>query len=272
MSSRRGRSDERQAQRLVIAGRAPLVLLHGVTMSAAAWAHVTPLLVDRFDVYTPTAAGHRGGPEPVRRPATIRDTVDAAERYLDEQGLDRPHLAGNSMGGWMAIELARRGRASTVCALSPAGFWSPGHASHSASTGRVRRTVTMSRIPQSVSTFGLRSALIRRIALRDIACHGDRLTQAQALGMMRDTRGCIVAADLFETPQYVRRLDPLPCPITLAWPQYDKVFPVDVNGEIARERLPQAEFLILPGVGHVPMIDDPRLVATTIARCAADRH
>jgi pimeloyl-ACP methyl ester carboxylesterase len=49
--------------------------------------------------------------------------VDAAERYLDECGLDRPHLAGNSMGGFVAIELARRGRAASVCALSSAGFW-----------------------------------------------------------------------------------------------------------------------------------------------------
>jgi pimeloyl-ACP methyl ester carboxylesterase len=79
------------------ADKTPLVLVHGVTMSAATWDRMTPLLVDRFDVYTPTAAGHRGGPAPVRRPATIRDTVDAAERYLDAQGLDR--YPGSSWSG-----------------------------------------------------------------------------------------------------------------------------------------------------------------------------
>ena len=43
----------------------------------------------------------------------MSEVVDAAEDYLDERGLDRPHLAGNSVGAFMAIELARRGRAAT---------------------------------------------------------------------------------------------------------------------------------------------------------------
>jgi len=89
--------------------RPALVLLHGVTMSGSAWQEVTPLLAADYDVHTPTAAGHRGGPPALRRPATISDTIDAAQRYLDDHDLDRPHLAGNSMGGWIAVELARDG-------------------------------------------------------------------------------------------------------------------------------------------------------------------
>jgi pimeloyl-ACP methyl ester carboxylesterase len=234
-------------------------------MSGAAWQGVIPLL-DDFDVHAPTAAGHRGGPAAQRRPATIADTVDAAELFLDEHGLDRPHLAGNSMGGWIAIELARRGRASSVCALSPAGFWTVGQRSHAAPTARVRRTATMSRIPRPLSSVALRSGLARRVAFRDIACRADRLTRAQALESIDDVLGCAVAADLLGTPESIAVLDPLPCPVTLAWSERDKVFPVDVNGAIARERLPRAEFVVLPGVGHVPMIDDPRLVAETIRK------
>jgi pimeloyl-ACP methyl ester carboxylesterase len=247
-------------------GRAALVLLHGVTMSAGAWRDVVPLLDSQFDVHVPTAAGHRNGPAALRRPATINDTVDAAERYLDEHGLDRPYIAGNSMGGWMAIELARRGRASSVCALSPAGFWTLGHDSHSSSTARVRRTVTLSRIPRMVSSVALESAIVRRISFGDIACRGNHLTRAQAIEMIDDVRGCDVAADLLGTPELIAPLDPLPCPVTLAWSQCDKIFPVTVNGAIARERIPKAEFVVLPDVGHVPMVDDPHLVATTIRR------
>jgi pimeloyl-ACP methyl ester carboxylesterase len=246
-------------------GEQQVVLLHGVTMSAAAWQGVIPLL-DDFEVHAPTAAGHRGGPAARHRPATIADTVDATERFLDEQGLDRPHLVGNSMGGWVAIELARRGRAASVCALAPAGFWALGHRSHTAATARVRRTVTMSRIPRPLTSMALRSGLARRLSFRDIACRADRITHKQALESIDDVLGCAVAADLLGTPEFIAPLDPLPCPVTLAWSEHDKVFPVDVNGAIARERLPAAEFVVLPGVGHVPMIDDPRLVAETIRR------
>ncbi|PRC54365.1 alpha/beta hydrolase, partial [Mycobacterium sp. ITM-2017-0098] len=82
-----------------------------------------------------------------------------------------------------------------------------------------------------------------------------RLSHAQALDMVDDVLGCEVAADLLGTPERVEPLDPLPCPGTLAWGERDKVFPVAVNGAIARERLPQARFVVLPGVGHVPMVD-----------------
>jgi pimeloyl-ACP methyl ester carboxylesterase len=111
---------------LMASDKPPLVLLHGTAMSGNAWQDVVPLLSDHHEAFTPTAFGHRGGPPVQRRPATITDVVDAAERYLDERGLERPHLAGNSLGGLVAIELARRGRAATVCAFSPAGFWSAG--------------------------------------------------------------------------------------------------------------------------------------------------
>ena len=103
-----------------------LVLLHGGGASGGAWQDVIPLVSGHHAVYAPTAPGHRGGPPVQRRPATAIDLVDWAERYLDEQGLQRPHLAGHSMGGYLAIELARRGRAATVCAFAPGGFWASG--------------------------------------------------------------------------------------------------------------------------------------------------
>ncbi|HEV7853869.1 MAG TPA: alpha/beta fold hydrolase [Mycobacterium sp.] len=109
------------------ADKSHLVLLHGIgSSSESAWREVVPLLADHHQVYAPAALGHRGGPPVERRPVTMTDLVEAAEQYLDERGLDRPHLAGSSMGAFVAIELARRGRAASVCALSPPGLWSSG--------------------------------------------------------------------------------------------------------------------------------------------------
>lgn len=101
----------------------PLVLLHGVICAERIWSNVLPRLVAHHDVIVPTALGHHGGPPATTRPVSIEHIVDDMERQLDRLGLGKVHLAGNSMSAWIAIELARRGRALTVCALSPAGAW-----------------------------------------------------------------------------------------------------------------------------------------------------
>jgi pimeloyl-ACP methyl ester carboxylesterase len=123
-----------------------LVLLHGLNASGLAWQAVIPLLSGHHLVYAPTAPGHRGGPPPQRRPATASDLVNSAEGYLDEEGLQRPHLVGHSMGGYLAIELARRGRAATVCALAPGGFWASGDGLRAETKSKVQGGAGMVRL------------------------------------------------------------------------------------------------------------------------------
>jgi pimeloyl-ACP methyl ester carboxylesterase len=240
----------------------PLLLLHGVTMSAAAWDDVAPLLAGRFDLIVPTAAGHRGGPR-VPDEATIRALTDATERLLDERGLATVHVAGNSMGGWMAIELARRGRARSVCALSPAGLWTAGDA-HDHSRDTLRRTKRLADATHRVAPSLMRFGSARRIMMRDIAVHADLMTFGQAVRAFHDLVGCDAADDLLHTSESMQPLDPLPCPVTVAWSAEDRIFPPAMFVATARQRLPRARFVMLPGVGHVPMIDDPALCAQTI--------
>ena len=77
----------------VTSERSPLVLLHSATASGRIWQDIAPLVSEYHDVHAPTLLGHRGGPDIQRRPAGVSDLVDAAEHYLDEHGLARPHLA-----------------------------------------------------------------------------------------------------------------------------------------------------------------------------------
>lgn len=244
--------------------RPPLLLLHGVMMSAHAWAEVAPLLSDRFEVLTPTAAGHLGGPT-LEGPATVAALTDHTERYLDDLGLDTVHVAGNSLGGWMAVELARRGRARSVCALSPAGFWTPGSPDQTASAARLRFVRHLTRASAPVTSTVMRSALVRRLSMRDIAVRGDRLSPEAATVAATDLLGCTAGLELLATTESVAPLDPPPCPITFAWPARDRIFPQRVNGEVVRRVVPGAREVVLPGTGHVPMIDDPELCAQVIA-------
>lgn len=241
----------------------PLVLLHGVTGSERMWQQVVPLLAASHDTVALTALGHAGGPRAHGR-VTIAAVVDDIERQLDELGFDCPHLAGNSMGGWVALELARRGRARSVCALSPAGCWIAGTAGHRRSRTKLRRVVALTRATRPILPTIARAAAVRRIALRDNARHGDRVAPADLVALADDLLRCAVRDDLLSTPEQLEPLDPLPCPVLLAWSGCDRIFPPAVNGARARELFPSATYRELPGVGHVPMFDDPALVAAAI--------
>ena len=224
------------------------------------------MLSEHHDVYTPTLLGHRGGPIAQRRPATFADVADSAERYLDDQSLDRPHLAGNSGGASLAIELARRGRAASVCALSPGGFWS---SNDSAEARRVYKLIRVGgmifRLTSPLAPLMLRSAAGRRAMLRNFVCHGERLSADRALDLyFTDPKECTIMDDLAASREVVEPLDPLPCPITLAWSGFDRMVPSEPYGRMARELIPGATWIVLPGVGHNPMIDDPALVTQTI--------
>ena len=249
--------------------KSPVVLLHPFLVSGLVWQDVAPLLSSYHQVFTPTLLGHSGGPQVQRRPVTIWDVIDATEEYLDENGLQRPHLVGNSLGGFVAIELARRGRASTVCALSPAGFWTDGRgsASRAAAGRKVQKIAIMSRLAVPVGPLIFKSAAVRRISLRFLnsARHGDRLPADKIVEMTRIVAACSVTREVLSTDEeQIAPLDPVPCPITLAWSEKDSLLPVATYGQVARERVPGATFEILPDVDHVPMLDDPELVARTI--------
>jgi pimeloyl-ACP methyl ester carboxylesterase len=248
-----------------VADNEALVLLHPLGMAPQAWDRVRPLLEPHYEIVALATLGHRGGAAVSRRPVKVGDLVDNAERMLDERGLQVPHIAGNSLGGWMAIELARRGRARTVCALSPAGSWTAGTAEQEIGVRKIRRAIRMAQLGRALPMpLLLRLAGVRRLVLRDVALHGDRLTAAQAVQGTRDLLDCVVADDILSTDEEICPLDPLPCPITLAWASDDALLPAGVNGAVARARLPRARFVVLAGVGHVPMIDDPDSVARTI--------
>ena len=245
-----------------------VVLLHGLNASGNAWQDVVPLLRTHHEVYAPTAIGHRGGPPVQRRPATIRDVVDWAERYLDEQDLQRPHVVGHSMGGFVAIELARRGRAAAVCAFAPGGFWASGDGLRARTMSGVQKGAAMGYVLRPMVPLVLKSSMGRRLWFQTAACHGDRISAERGVQIVDDFLECTVRTEIFSTDdEQIAPLDPLPCPVTVAWPEKDVFIPVASYGPNARNRLPHATFEILPDVGHDPMMDDPSLIARTILAC-----
>ena len=106
----------------------PLVCLHGFTGTWRMWELVLPALERHHDVLAPTLPGHAGGP-PLPEGLSDDTLPDALEAAMDKAGFERAHLVGNSLGGFLALQLAARGRASSVVALAPAGGWAEKDAS-----------------------------------------------------------------------------------------------------------------------------------------------
>lgn len=243
----------------------PLVLIHGLSMAAQVWDPVIPFLRPKHEVHALTLPGHHGGALiEAGHEVTIGSITSAVCTQLDEIGLQSAHLAGNSLGGWIALEVARRGRAKSVTALSPAGAWSSSYdATRLSYLLLVGAAVTRRPLTQRLmSNRFLRSQMLRKLAERS-----DTMTPQQIKAVAADMSECTILKDLLS---HVKRsgpipaLHPAPCPIRLAWSGEDKTLPYRRYGRPMLHAIPEAELLFLPGVGHVPMYDNPRLVADTI--------
>lgn len=241
----------------------PLVLLHGLYMSWPIWDSVIPMLERHHTVYAPTLAGHHGGPALPSDSVGIGGFADAVERQLDELGWDRVHLVGNSLGGWLAVELAQRGRAMSVVVFSPAG----GHTTKWA-IRRLALLMTMvgviSRLPGV--ELVLRFALVRRFLARMMVANPDAVARAKLSEFVRDARVCtgldgLLAGMDAATPLTFALGD---VPIRVAWARTDRTIPWRSYGAPFCASLQSAEQVFLDGVGHVPMYDNPHLVAETI--------
>ncbi len=245
----------------------PLVLIHGFSCTRHVWDPIVPELERSFDVLAVNLAGHVGGPEFGAAPVSVSALVDAVQRDLDAAGFGSAHLVGNSLGGWIALELAIRGRARSVVAFSPAGGWEPKSPDERRLRALFTRLNRMSRaILPRVDTL-MRRPRVRRQALRDVVAHGERVPPVAAAQMIRDSVGCSVYFELMDAIMRdgpPRTLDGVTCPVLLAWGTRDRILPLERYSQRLREMLPDAEWATLPGAGHVPMSDEPEPITRLI--------
>ena len=242
----------------------PLVLLPGLGLTWRSWLPVLGALEERHEVaaldlpgFGASAARDGGRPTPGA-------LADAIEGELDRLGWARPLLVGNSLGGWLALEFARRGRASRVVAIAPAGLERP--------PGRAY-VIAMNELMR------LRAKLGRRLGRRATARPLGRIA---LLGGLR-TRPWRVDADeaarevhvFGSSPAFQKTLlwtegrsapaglEEIDVPVRIVFGTHDIMLGAFTAPRFAA-LIPRAELVPLPGLGHVPMSDAPELVARTI--------
>lgn len=242
----------------------PLVLVHGLTHRRQAWYPVLEHLTDHREVILVDLPGHGESPDLVVRggdvQATIREDLNAAMVAL---GLDRPHMAGNSLGGRISLEAAADGLVRSATTLSPAAFWY-GSLDFVYIRSIFTWLTTSARLMHPVVPVLARSGLARKVMSGMIAAHGDRIEPDALVADIAAMRRAIPAMQqIFPAAAPFDRPIAPEVPVTIAWGEHDLIL-LTYQARVAAKQLPEATHLWLRGCGHVPMSDDPEQIARVL--------
>ena len=236
----------------------PLVLVHGIGHRWQAWEPVLARLSARHDVIAVDLPGFGASPVPeTGMPPDMPATVAAIGAVFAHLGLRRPHVARNSLGGAIALELAAADLAASATALSPAGFFT---------AAERRRALAILRALRIGSHLPVRLQRVgpwRTVSVASLVAQPARLSVDRLVGdtlALRNGAGFPAVARAARGYEFAG--DPS-VPVTVGWGTRDRVFRPH-QAERVRQRLPRARVVELPGCGHIPMSDDPELVASLI--------
>jgi len=242
----------------------PLLLLHGIGHHRQAWDPVVDILATERDVIAVDLPGFGASPGlPDGLAYDLVTTTAVFGAFCEALELDRPHVAGNSLGGLLALELGREKLVRSVTALSPAGFWSEAERRYAFGVLLAMRRISQ-RLPLGLVEQLSRSAAGRTVLTSTIyarpgrrspeAVVAETLALAQATGFDATLRSGIALQFRDDVPGL---------PVTVAWGTRDMLL-VRRQGVRAKQIIPRARLVRLPGCGHCPMNDDPALVARVI--------
>ncbi len=244
--------------------------MHGIGSRWQMWEPVIGRLAEHHDVIAVDLPGFGASPmPPPGTPPGIDSQVALVSEFLGQLGVQRPHVAGNSMGGLLALEMAKRGLARSVTALSPAGFASRGEMTY----GRASLCLSV-RLARRIARYAdtmFATALGRKLGLNLFVARPERLTGAEAA---ENTRALADAPWFDATLPALRAFEftdggvDIDVPVTVAWGAQDRLL-LPRQARRAARALPRARVLLLDGCGHVPTWDDPEQVARVILEAAA---
>ena len=248
----------------------PILLLHPFMMSSHVWHEVAPRLAagGRFEVFAPTMAGHNGGPPSRSWFLDTTTLADHVEAQLDELGWDTAHIVGNSLGGWVAFELERRGRARTLTAIAPAGGW---HRWSPVKYEIVAKFIAGLPVWLTALVLRRRAAKLpgaKAAASVPISARPAGLSDAEMLEVIDDVTHCRAYYQLLIKALLLPGLMELAettTPTNLVICEKDRVLPHPRYTKHFLRHIPDIDKVTtLANVGHIPMFEAPQLIADLI--------
>ncbi|WP_030828760.1 alpha/beta fold hydrolase [Streptomyces hygroscopicus] len=245
------------------AGR-PLVLLHGIGHHWQAWQPVLDILAVDRDVIAVDLPGFGASERlPDGIPYDVDGVIPVLGALFEALGVERPDVAGNSLGGLLALELGRAGLVRSVTALAPARFWTEAERRYAFGVLSAMRAGARA-LPPPVVAWLARGAAGRAALTGTIYARPGRRSPAAVVAetrALREAPGFRATLAAGSTGLFTHDIPDIP--VTIAWGTRDRVLPRR-QGVRAKRVIPGARLVRLPGCGHVPMNDDPALVARVI--------
>jgi pimeloyl-ACP methyl ester carboxylesterase len=247
-----------------------MVLLHGLGGSWQNWLETIPHFARRFRVIVPDLPGFGASPmPPPATPPGVASLTRLVAEFLREIGVEHPHAAGNSLGGWISLELAKQGLVSSATALSPAGF----HNDRELIFQRTSLALTRRgcRLIAPRAEVLMKPRLARALMSGQYFAKPGRISAEDSAANIRavanapwfdETRRAINSADRFTGGEQIA------VPVTIAWGEHDRLL-LPRQSSRAQRAIPSSRTVTLRGCGHVPMSDDPEQVARVLLEGSA---
>lgn len=256
--------DRRGSGRAHAEGGSALVLLHGIGSRWQAFGPVIGALAELFDVWALDMPGFGASPPADPPIASIADLADRVGAWMRSQGIEGAHVAGNSTGGGVALELAARGAVASATALAPIGFWSPRERAFCQAS--LRSTRAIGAATRRYSRAMAANRLVRHVSFRQYLAHPQNMSVDEIVASVE----ALVGATAFEdvSRAFTGYVAPAGAadhvPVTIAWGAKDLLL-LPRQARRARRLLPRARHVLLEDAGHLMMSDAPREVAALIA-------